>query len=767
MHIERIIRHHCCIAWLAWLLFALTSSFARAQSPAPLPEALPNLELMTNGHVAAIAWQPDGGVVLGGEFTHVNGTPRNNIARLRPDGTLDPVWNPSANGRIHALAVAVSGEVYVAGRFDSIGDRSRNNLAKLAGSGTGEADAAWNPSPNDDVLSLAVAANGAVYAGGMFSSIGGEQRDHIAKLSGSGAGTADPIWNPSASSTVRALAMDSSGAVYAGGGFHSIGNAIRRGLAKLSSSGTGAVDATWDPSANGDVYALAVDASGAVYAGGGFTSIGGAQRNYIAKLSGSGVGSVDDVWDASSNSSVYALAVDASGAVYAGGGFTSIGGAPRNYIAKLPGGGAGTADFAWDPSSDGDVYALAVGASGTVYAGGYFRHIGDQFRSSFVSLNDVGNANVLSANVLFPGRAVYALVRQPDGGLIVGGYFSGVNTANGFMERNNILRLKADHTLDTDWAPQIDGSVYALELDAGNSGILVGGEFIRVNGASHRNLIKLSVSGGVESLWRPSPNGPVHALAIDDDGALYVGGDFTSIADTPRERIAKLSSGGAATIDLEWNPWGANRAVYALALDGGRVYVGGDFTSIAGVGKVRIALLSGDAGVVYPWTAWSTQGVNGVVRALAVDAVGNLYVGGRFTSISTNIGDFERSSLAKLSSIGQVDTEWNPSVNAIAYVNALLIDPVGSAGLVYVGGSFISIDGALRYGIARLSSAGEGAVDPDWSPRVHGSVYVLESNENIYSIYAGGWFTAIGNQSRVGLARLRTFADVIFASGFE
>src|SRR5690606_30807890 len=147
---------------------------AWAQRPAP--QVFPNLELLTDGWVNAIARQPDGGVVFGGYFNKVNGTPRNNIARLRPDGTLDPEWNPSADGDIIALAIDASGAVYASGGFSSIGGTSRNYLAKLSGSGTGATDPDWNPSANSGVLALVVDASGAVYAGGAFTSIGGASR---------------------------------------------------------------------------------------------------------------------------------------------------------------------------------------------------------------------------------------------------------------------------------------------------------------------------------------------------------------------------------------------------------------------------------------------------------------------------------------------------------------------------------------------------------------------------------------------------------------
>src|SRR5689334_4241698 len=55
--------------------------------------ALAGFDPNCNGRVFAIALQEDGGILIGGEFTSVGGTPRYKIARLHPDGSVDPTFN--------------------------------------------------------------------------------------------------------------------------------------------------------------------------------------------------------------------------------------------------------------------------------------------------------------------------------------------------------------------------------------------------------------------------------------------------------------------------------------------------------------------------------------------------------------------------------------------------------------------------------------------------------------------------------------------------
>jgi hypothetical protein len=133
-----------------------------------------------------------------------------------------------------------------------------------------------------------------------------------------------------------------------------------------------------------------------VYAGGQFTSIGGASRNKIAAIdaaSGLATG-----WDPSAQgdfgvSDVYALAVSGS-TVYAGGEFSAIGGQPRNRIAAIEA-LSGLATPAWNPGASGRVLALAISGT-TVYAGGGFGDICGRPQSFIAAIGDVETPTLLS-----------------------------------------------------------------------------------------------------------------------------------------------------------------------------------------------------------------------------------------------------------------------------------------------------------------------------------------------------------------------------------
>src|SRR5207302_4780287 len=113
------------------------------------------------------------------------------------------------------------------------------------------------------------------------------------------------------------------------------GGQTRNFIARLDAT-TGLAD-SFNPNANGLVVSIAVQADGKILAGGGFngsfTSIGGAPRNYIARLDPA-TGQADS-FDPNASAGVSAIAVQADGKILAGGGFTNIGGQTRNLFARL------------------------------------------------------------------------------------------------------------------------------------------------------------------------------------------------------------------------------------------------------------------------------------------------------------------------------------------------------------------------------------------------------------------------------------------------
>jgi hypothetical protein len=621
-------------------------------------QATPGLPQVAGGDVTAVLTDGAGGWYIGGRFKYVGGLPRHGLAHIRADGSVDS-FNPSPNGEVDALTTFGT-TLYVGGQFTSIAGQTRNNLAALDTS-TGAARS-WNPNANGGVSAFAVHAGinvadpTVIYVGGFFTSVGGQPRHYVAALDTAGNVTA---WNPNANQGVQTLALTGGFGlqplrIYAGGYFTSIGGQTRNHIAQLDASGN---STSWNPNADGAVYTLAFSA-GTLYVGGNFASIGGQPRNYIAALdtttgnatswdanasfiilalavSGNtvyaggefgvvggqtrwnlvaldrGSGAVLD-WNPDANSYVLALAVSGT-TVYAGGDFTSLGGLTRNGVAALD--AATGAPTAWGPTvSGGFVEGLAVSGA-TVYIGGTFTSVGGQARNHIAAIDRATGA-VTAWN---PGAdgSVEALV--VSGGTV---YAGGQFTTIGGHSRHYIAAIDASGAV-TGWAPNADAAVGKLALSG--STVYAAGNFTSIGGQPRHYLAALG-PGGTATGWNPNPNGGIFALA-PSGGTVYAGGDFSSIGGQTRHYIAQLDANGNAT---GWNP-NADYSVFALAVRGGTVYAGGAFTTIGGQPRNYLAALDPATGSA---TGWNPD-PDAEVDVIAPSPDGTLYLGGGFRSFGS------------------------------------------------------------------------------------------------------------------------------------
>lgn len=789
--------------WAA-LLLALPCIAAMAVPP-PLPA--PNLKIGIQGEVLANVFLPDGSLILGGRFSQVNGVARGNLAKLKPDGSLDPTWNPNADGSVQTLALSPDGTaVYVGGDFNRVANAERQHLAKLSVSGAGAA-AGWSPSidgmspdgtmdVNPVVNALAVASNGDVYIGGEFWHVGGQQRASIARVSAAGVLAS---WYPNGAyagdnrpGVVKALVLGvDQSALFVGGEFSQI--AATKSLiniAKISTGGNGAALSNWRPSINDfgcGITAIAIDpdnARKALYVAGCFDWVNGEAHQYLARLD-TDDGTVDPWWMPSPNNLVYALAVDVNHAVYAGGYFSRIGSnqLARNGVARLLGAtgdqnGRGSADLGWQADVGGNnfndfysayayVHSLALSFDHgdqhqSVGVGGYYGKLKNRSQSSFAVVDYYGNLGSMSINVDTAGD-IYALARQSDGGLIVGGNFTRVNGE----ERRGLLRLRADGSLDPNWRTNTDGTVHALAIDSAD-GIYAGGRFRNVDDAtnsySRSAAIKLRGNGTVIDAWSfPADFGSeVYALALSGPADLYVGGHFDAAG---RQNFVKAtqSSGGLQAGFSPPQPSGAVNAI-AVTQDGSAVFIGGDFFNVGATYRAGLAKFAGTNGALMSWTADIRPMIwIGSVKTLGFGNSGSsLYVGGYYWGI----GDcWECNYLASVSvDSGAVSPQFRPWPNGPVY-SLYVWDYVVDDPAIYVGGAFSAIGGGLRNNAAKLSI--DGSADVLWNPSFDGPVNALTSSGTA-NLAVGGGFNRIDAQSHTSLGVFpRAGSNLIFANGFE
>ncbi len=687
----------------AWLM-------ASASAPAETAQVLPlNLSFENIGIVTSLARQDDGKLIVGGTFQLANGATRWNLARFNPDGTLDAGWKPQPDSEVRVVAVSGT-NIYAGGYFLNIGGLPRACLAKLDYT-TGAADPAWNPAANN-VVSAIVARGPYLYVGGAFTSIGGLARAHVARLNAAGA--ADPAWSATVNDNVGALAADASH-VYIAGDFTMVDGLLRAHLARLSAI-NGQCDMIWDPNPNDVPYAILLNGT-EIYVGGAFTLINGQGRAHLAQLNATD--GAPTTWAVDADDAVVTISAFGDH-MLVGGRFNTIGGAPRSRLALVH--FLGYTEISWTNGVNGWLSAATASGTNEAYIGGYFQAVGADPAWSIARLVPATGAKMTAFNgrINLPG-SIYAIDRQADGKILLGGDFAAINGA-GFT---NLCRLNADYTLDAAFKPNPDNIVRALNSD--DTGIYAGGRFSTIGGVPRAHLAKLQLDdGAVDASFWADTDADVYVITRHLF-ALYVGGLFTTIGGQGRNKIAKLYPSDG-TVDSTFN-LGANNTVHAILAAMPDLWVGGSFTAIGGGAHNRIAKLDANTGAANPAF---TQGADSDVYALAIEET-EFYAGGFFNTI----GGAAHKYIAKLDpETGAADPRFTASSSD--FVSSLAFTFYD----LYIGGAFTNLSGATRRGLAQLDIS-TGAVAPLVADADSMSGYVRSIVHAGAYLLVGGDFTEI------------------------
>jgi hypothetical protein len=179
---------------------------------------------------------------------------------------------------------------------------------------------------------------------------------------------------------------------------------------------------------------------------------------------------------------------------------------------------------------------------------------------------------------------------------------------------------------------------------------------------------------------------------------------------------------------------GADNLIRAIAVDGsGNVYVGGDFSVIGTVAANHIAKWNGNA-----WSALGT-GMNSKVVGLAVSGT-NLYAGGAFTTA----GGVTANYIAKWD--GRAWSALGAGMNN--YVYALAVSGTN----LYAGGIFIHAGGVTANYIARWNGSAWAALGAGMGGGEGSQTYVFALAASGTDLYAGGNFTAAGGIAATNIA---------------
>lgn len=682
-----------------------------------------SLDVLADASVSTIALQPDRKILLGGAFSTVQGVARIALARVGPTGVLDTTFTPQSGitsgnsyGPVNSIALEPDGDIVIVGNFPIFSGIGHNDILRLRPNG--DIDTRFNPGFGFDgngsrAESAAIAADGSIYITGSMQSYNGTTINDVVVLQGDRI----PLAFAARPARVEALAGASFTLSATGVGTSTVSYQWYKGTTPLSDGGdiTGSATATLtianaEASDAGTYRVEITNLSGTLEASapvavfdapvivdqplGGTFFVGNSAQLYSRavgsptltyqwfkgttpltngpNISGSNgpvltltnlqkadsgnysvtvTNSIDSAtstiaaisvllepggyfsgFPITAGSSAYLRTVlpTAAGGAFIGGGFSSAGltgsNTAINNLARLN--PDGTVDTSFNPTPTGEVTAIAAHQADGILIGGSFTTIGGQSRPYLARYTTAGaydttfNTNLGTG----PSSNINDIVALPDGKILIGGIFQTVSGTT----RYGLARLNANGTHDTTFAPPMSlfGNVNDIAVSTDGK-ITITGSFSM---SGRQNIARLNSDGTLDTTFTATLDFQGQAVAVQPDGKTIVGGFFTATNGQATGSLVRFNPNGTTDTTFAANssfPSTVNR----IALQpNGRIVVGGSFT-FSGITRGLIRLLP-DGGVDTTFAVGNGWGSSGQTYDLKVTSTGTIWAAGSATTFN-------------------------------------------------------------------------------------------------------------------------------------
>ncbi len=482
----------------------------------------------------------------------------------------------------------------------------------------------------------------------------------------------------------------------------------------VSPSMAGELDSTFNTTLDsfpGNVRTAVLQSDGKIIIGGYFRTVNGVRRNGIIRLNADN--SIDSNFNTNINGTVFAVAQQPDGRIVIGGAFTSVNGVNRNRIARLNADGSLDTNFNPGTGADGAVYDVIIQPDGKILLGGSFYGVNSVNRFLVARLGATGSVDTTFSSPftppLFlpnatspPPGIVYSLALQSDGKILTAGLIV-LSNSGSTLVTTPITRLNADGTFDSSFNSASFNSNAVKVVVQPDGKILLGGFFTGINGVSRRFIARLNSNGSLDASFNPGTgaNLPVNSIFLKPDGKILIGGSFSTFNGEIRNKIAQLNADGS--LDATFTPpvslLGTVQSI--VSTSSGKVLAVGSFQIFSGAAnRDSIAVFNPDGSL--DTSANFNTTASGGVRAILTQPDGKIIIGGTFGRVN----GIARNHLARLNADGSLDESFGlTSAASSGQVNSIVRQPDGKilVGGLYVGSGDIN---SLTASIVRLNADG-------------------------------------------------------------
>ena len=519
-----------------------------------------------NDLVESVALQADGKILLGGSFTTLNGTSISRIARFNADGSLDTSFNTGggADGPLQGVTVQADGKVVLNGRFGRVNGTNRSKLARLANDTATQRlappDATrvlWTrggSSPEVSHVTFDLSTDG----GNTWTALGGGTR----------VGT-------TANWQLTGLSLPASGHLRARGRTNSGDQNGCAGLVEAVLNFPPPPDITSVSPASG-IAGTSVTITGLDFTGATGVTFGGVAATNVTVVDSNTITCTTPTLSSAGPVSVLVT--------------TQYGTNPANtlYSSLLP--PSVTATTTPVRASDTTIYITGSNFDATTPG------------NNTVMFSPAGSGTVTAATATrLTVTSVSGLSIGPLSAVVTDTFG---NSGAAVQVATVVTSLPGDLDLPLDAVGPVGvgGTNVNTTVALPDGRMIITGSFSTVGGVVHTSIARLNADGSVDNTFTASANNFVYSVVVQADGKLVLGGNFTSVngsavsTTTGVNRIARLNADGTRDTAFNSGLGGANNTVYSLAMQAdGKLVLGGNFTSVNGSTRSFIARMINDA----------------------------------------------------------------------------------------------------------------------------------------------------------------------------
>ncbi|HRQ31125.1 MAG TPA: delta-60 repeat domain-containing protein, partial [Saprospiraceae bacterium] len=546
--------------------------------------------------VKVIVIQPDGKIIVGGQFTHFNGYPANRLVRLNDNGTLDETFviRNGFDDNVETIAIQADGNILVGGNFLSYQSEQVGRMVRLYQNGEIDTTFLIENGFDGSVSKITIQHDNKIIVGGIFKVFQNIQREALVRILPNG--DLDETFNPLISyfgqspAKVSEIALQPNKNILIIGNFHLGDNNQTKYIASLDSKGKLNPEFNSEININGPIKAAYVQSNGKILIGGSFTRINEQYRPGIARLNVDG--SLDESFQ------TFGIHIHLQfhigeivqfpnhEKIVIGGLFDSKTDKNRWHFAILN--PTGSIDATFNPQSGfGDtgfndaVHEIGIQDDGKILVSGSFTSYFGMPSNNLVRLAENGEFDPSFSIGTGFNKEVTLIRIQPDGKILVVGEF---NSFNG-IQANRFVRLNTDGSLDESFkiGSGFDSYIHDIAIQADEK-ILIGGSFKKYNGQNTGGLVRLNPDGSIDKSLEISELvvENITAICLHND-LIYIGGEIHTKTIPEYERnLVRIHLDGK--VDNSFSKYNKISRCNAITVQSdGKILIGGKYGYVNGV----------------------------------------------------------------------------------------------------------------------------------------------------------------------------------------